>query len=360
MARPTFHSLTVSDVRKETADCVSIAFKIPDELTELYQFKAGQYLTLRADIDGQDTRRSYSICSSPSSGELRVAIKRVEGGLFSTWANQKISAGQSLQVMTPAGKFTTEIPAATSRKYLMIGAGSGVTPLISITRELLHSDQNAEVIMLLGNRFFNAIIFRDELEDMKDRFIGIFRLFHVLSGEPNDIALLAGRIDEAKWEAYANTMSDVSRIDEAFICGPVELTETSRSWLTAKGLGESQIHFELFTTPGQKENISIKKEVHASTESRCSVTMIMDGLESRFFMPMDGTTILDAAQNNKADIPFSCKGGMCCTCRAHISEGSANMKVNYALEPGEVEAGYVLTCQAVPNTAEITVYFDRH
>lgn len=360
MARPTFHTLTVADVRKETADCVSIAFEIPEECKELYQYKAGQYLTLRADIDGQDTRRSYSICSSPSSGELRVAIKRVEGGLFSTWANQNIKRGQLIQVMTPAGKFTTEIPTEIPRKYLMIGAGSGVTPLISITREILNADKKAEVIMLLGNRFFNAIIFRDELEDMKDRHLGRFRLFHVLSGEPNDISLLAGRIDAAKLEAYANTMIDVNRIDEAFICGPVELTETSRSWLASKGLSESQIHFELFTTPGQKENVSVKKEVPTSTESRCSVTMIMDGLESRFFMPMDGTTILDAAQSNKADIPFSCKGGMCCTCRAHISEGGAHMKVNYALEPGEVEAGYVLTCQAVPNTAEITVDFDRH
>ena len=360
MARPTFHNLTVSDVRKETSDCVSIAFAIPDEVKELYRYKAGQYLTLRADIDGQDTRRSYSICSSPSSGELRVAIKRVDGGLFSTWANQNIVRGQSLQVMTPAGKFIADFPAEKPKQYLMIGAGSGVTPLISITREILTTDKNAEVIMLLGNRFFNAIIFRDELEDLKDRHIGRFRLFHVLSGEPNDIALLAGRIDAAKLEAYANTMIDVGRVDEAFICGPVELTETSQTWLASKGLSESQIHFELFTTPGQKENISVTKEVPKSKESRCAVTMIMDGLESHFFMPMDGTTILDAAQNNKADIPFSCKGGMCCTCRAHISDGSARMKVNYALEPGEVESGYVLTCQAVPDTAEITVDFDRH
>lgn len=360
MARPTFHTLTVADVRKETSDCVSIAFQIPDEIKELYQYKAGQYLTLRAEIDGQDTRRSYSICSSPCSGELRVAIKRVEGGLFSTWANQHISKGQTIQVMTPAGKFTPEAPTGTSRKYLMIGAGSGVTPLISITRELLHTNKNVEVIMLLGNRYFNAIIFRDELEDLKDRHLGRFRLFHVLSGEPNDIALLAGRIDAAKLDAYAHSMIDITSIDEAFICGPAELTESSRKWLANAGLRDEQIHFELFTTPGQKENISVKKVETSPTEKRCSVTMIMDGLETRFFMPMDGTTILDAAQSNKADIPFSCKGGMCCTCRAHISEGEAGMKVNYALEPGEVEAGYVLTCQAVPRTTEITVDFDRH
>jgi ring-1,2-phenylacetyl-CoA epoxidase subunit PaaE len=214
--------------------------------------------------------------------------------------------------------------------------------------------------MLLGNRFFNAIIFRDELEDLKDQFLGRFRLFHVLSGEPNDIALLAGRIDASKLEAYSQTMIDVSSLHEAFICGPTELTETSKKWLVAKGFSEEQIHFELFTSPGQKENIPPQKEVAVSHGTRCAVTMIIDGMESRFFMPMDGTTILDAAQSNKADIPFSCKGGMCCTCRAHISEGSAHMKVNYALEPGEVEAGYVLTCQAVPQTAEITVDFDRH
>ncbi|MFM7310052.1 MAG: 1,2-phenylacetyl-CoA epoxidase subunit PaaE [Flavobacteriales bacterium] len=361
--RPTFHPLVVQDVRRETNDCVSIAFQVPDELREKYQFKPGQYLTLRATVQGEDIRRSYSICSAPHDGELRVAIKRVEQGQFSTWATREVAVGDTMQVMTPTGTFSSDIQAERRQTYLMIAAGSGITPILSLTKTILKTESRSEVILLFGNRLFNSIIFRDELERLKDSHIGRLRVFHVLSGEPNEIPLYSGRINAEKLQQFAKTFIDVTLVHEAFLCGPEDLIRTSREFLVSAGMDETAIHFELFASPNARKVQSTADEsakAETSTAEKCAVTMIYDGYESHFFMPMDGTSILDAAQNTGMDIPFSCKGGMCCTCRAHLSDGKAEMKVNYALEPGEVEAGFVLTCQAVPTSSEVTVDFDRH
>lgn len=360
--RPKFHPLRVSDVRRETKDCVSIAFEVPAELRELYAFRQGQYLTLRATIGGEDMRRSYSICSGIGDNELRVAIKAVDKGRFSTWANEEIKVGDTLQVMTPMGHFTSELHPDQKKNYLLVAAGSGITPVMSIAKSVLRTEPQSEVTLIYGNRHFHSIIFRDELEDLKDKYLGRFRVFHVLSAEPNEVELFHGRIDTAKIDGFCKTFVRAAEVDEVFVCGPEPMIRAVDGYMTSQGLAAEKIHFELFVSPDQQKAAPEVKEVATVVDNskKCAVTVVYDGQESHFFMPMDGTAVLDAAQKNGMDIPFSCKGGMCCTCRAHVSEGSAKMKVNYALEPGEVEMGYVLTCQAVPTSEAIVVDFDRH
>jgi ring-1,2-phenylacetyl-CoA epoxidase subunit PaaE len=360
--RPKFHTLRVKDVRRETKDCVSVSFEVPADLQENYHFKQGQYLTLRETIGGEDIRRSYSICSGINDGELRVAIKEVPNGRFSSWANHELKAGHEMQVMTPMGHFTSELNETQKKNYLLFAAGSGITPVLSIARSVLQTEPQSEVTLVFGNRYFQTIIFRDLLEDMKDRYIGRFRVFHILSAEPNEIGLFSGRIDEKKLEELAKTFIDIENTDEVFVCGPEPMIRCVSAFMSSKNIAPEKVHFELFATPGdgkKPEPAKTEKEPE-STATRCAVTVMYDGQETNFFMPMDGTPILDAAQKSGMDIPFSCKGGMCCTCRAHLSEGKAKMKVNYALEPGEVDAGYVLTCQAVPLTDHVVVDFDRH
>lgn len=357
--RPKFHSLKVKDIRKETVDCVSIAFEIPQELGDVYQFKQGQYLTLRETIHGEDIRRSYSICSGIFDNELRVAVKKVDGGVFSTWANEELKVGHEMQVMTPMGSFTSEIEPDKKKRYLLVAAGSGITPVISIAKSVLKAEPNSEVSLIYGNRWFNTIIFRDELEDLKDRFLGRFRVFHVLSGEPNEISLFHGRIDGEKCTGFGKSFIDLKSIDVAFICGPEPMIRSVSESLEKAGLMKENIHFELFASPGQiqPKDHSVK-EVKVSTDKLAKVSVIYDGQQVDFEMPMNGMPILDAAQRHGMDIPFSCKGGMCCTCRAKMEEGEAEMIVNYALEPGEVENGFVLTCQAVPTSEKVVVNFD--
>jgi ring-1,2-phenylacetyl-CoA epoxidase subunit PaaE len=359
--RPKFHSLKVRDIRRETKDCVSVAFDVPEELSANYKFTPGQYLTLRTTINGEDVRRSYSICSGVNDGELRVAVKEVEHGVFSGWVNKHLTKGSEIQVMTPTGNFSPQLDPAHSKNYLLFAAGSGITPVLSIAKSVLEVEHGSEVTLVFGNRLFLSIIFRDELEDMKDRYLGRFRVFHVLSGEPNEVELFSGRLDTDKLEKFSRTFIQLENADEVYICGPEPMIRCVSDFLISKNIPREKIHFELFATPGQvsPQAKPVEKKL-VDTSRKCAVTVIFDGQENNFFMPMDGTGILDAAQQSGMDIPFSCKGGMCCTCRAHLSEGTAEMKVNYALEPGEVEMGYVLTCQAVPTSDKVTVDFDRH
>jgi ring-1,2-phenylacetyl-CoA epoxidase subunit PaaE len=357
--RPKFHELKVKDVRRETVDCVSVAFDIPVGLQENYQFKAGQYLTLRETINNEDIRRSYSICSGVNDGELRVAIKKVDGGVFSTWANEHLKVGDIMQVMTPMGAFTPELNTGKKKRYFLVAAGSGITPVLSIAKTVLTTEPHSEVTLLYGNRWFNTIIFRDELEDMKDRFLGRFRVFHVLSGEPNEIQLFHGRIDSERCEGFGKHFVDLTAVDEAFICGPEPMIRSVSEYLKSIGLDEDKIHFELFASPGQiKPREEVVKTEVVDKGQLCKVSVVYDGQQVDFDMPMNGMPVLDAAQRHGLDIPFSCKGGMCCTCRAHVDEGSVEMIVNYALEPGEVENGFVLTCQAKPTSERVVINFD--
>lgn len=359
--RPRFHTLTVSDVRRETPDCVSIAFDVPEELKSAYAFRPGQYLTLRTEIAGEELRRSYSICSGLDDGELRVAVKKVDRGAFSTWANESLKPGMSLSVMTPVGNFTTELQPDARRNYLLIAAGSGITPVMSIARSVLTQEPLSEVTLIFGNRFFNGITFREQLEDMKDRYLGRFRVFHVLSGEPNEVPLFHGRIDGDKLSGYCRTFVDLAKVDELFVCGPEAMISAVREFANSQGFDESKLHYELFATPGATPQAARPEAAERSipTGAQCNVSIIYDGQQTDFTMPVDGSLILDAAREHGLDIPFSCKGGMCCTCRAHLDEGQVTMRVNYALEPGEVEAGFILTCQAEPRSERIVVDFDK-
>jgi ring-1,2-phenylacetyl-CoA epoxidase subunit PaaE len=311
-----------------------VSFVIPTELETAYAFIPGQYLTLRTTIGGEDIRRSYSISSGLGEGEMRVAIKQVEGGKFSTYANEVLQAGDVLQVMTPGGGFCPDMEESLAKHYLLVGAGSGITPLISILKSVLSQDNGSEVTLIYGNRHFHSIVFREELEDLKDNYLGRLRVFHVLSGEPNDIQLFTGRIDSAKIQGFCDTFLQHGSPDEVFLCGPQGMTESVRDFFLGRGMSEEMVHLELFGTalPQGKPSTPVQEDL----SGQCEVSVILDGQQTDFSMPMQGTYVLDAAQQAGVDLPFSCKGGVCCTCRAKVTEGKADMTVNYALEPGRI------------------------
>lgn len=357
---PKFHKLTVSDVRRETADCVSVAFDLPDELEGNYKFKPGQYLTLRTDIGGEDVRRSYSICSCPFDGELRVAIKRVEGGVFSTYANHDLKVGDVLDVMTPIGNFTTDFDEKNTKQYVAIAAGSGITPVMSLIKSAMIAEPNSKFTLIYGNRNSASVIFKDEIEDLKDAHMNRLEVHHVLSREDQGSDLLKGRIDAEKVKGFAERFFDVSKTDAYFLCGPEEIIHASEDALASLGVSKDKIHFELFTS--STDAAPKKTESESSSSSNdvlSSVTVILDGDETHMDISTKGKTILDSALDAGADVPFACKGAVCCTCRAKVLEGSAEMEMNYALTDEEVEEGYILTCQSHPTAEKVVVSFDE-
>ncbi|WP_306639686.1 1,2-phenylacetyl-CoA epoxidase subunit PaaE [Sanyastnella coralliicola] len=358
---PQFHTLTISEVRKETEDTVSIAFDVPQSLKDDYQFIQGQYLTLRADINGEDVRRSYSICSGTDEGELRVAIKQVEDGRFSTYANNELKAGDELSVMTPMGNFYVPLDETNDKDYLAFAAGSGITPMMSIIKTTLQKEPNSTFTLFYANRSSSTIIFRDELEELKDRYLSRLRIFHVLTQEPTDIPMFSGRIDADKCGQFCDVLVDAPAIDAVFICGPEPMIKAVSSKMEELGTPKENIHFELFTSPvagALKEKKATEKKPEFDGKT-ASVEVVLDGNTLAFNLPYEGENILDAALGKGADLPFSCKGGVCCTCRALLVEGEVDMEVNYSLEPDEVERGFILTCQAHPRTEKVVVDFDQ-
>lgn len=356
---PKFHSLKVSDVRKETEDTVSIAFDVPSDLKNDYTFKSGQYLTLRATVNGEDIRRSYSLCSAPHEGEWRVAVKQVENGKFSSYANNEIKVGQSMEVMTPTGNFIVTPDKNNSRSIVLFAAGSGITPVLSIAKTILHEEPKSDVTLFYGNKGFNSIIFREELEALKNQFMDRLRIIHVLSRESLGNAIQKGRIDKAKGTELFKAFLAGTNPDAAYICGPEEMILGVKDALVEEGMAPEQVHFELFTTPGGAAKKTESTVSNEEQEIAAKVTVIIDGDEMDINLSSKGQTILDAAQNAGADLPFACKGGVCCTCKAKVLEGSVRMNVNYALEKDEVEAGFVLTCQAHPTSETVVVSFDE-
>ncbi len=358
---PKFHTLTVKEVRRETPDCVSIAFDVPQELKADYQFAQGQYLTLRTDINGEDLRRSYSICSSPLDAELRVAVKHVPQGRFSTFANQKLQSGDTLSVMTPMGKFFTALHEQHDKHYVGFAAGSGITPIMSIMKTVLQSEPKSHFTLFYGNKNFESIIFREAIEALKNQYIGSLSVHHVLSRETLGSPLFNGRINAEKCEQFCKVFFDAKEVDEYFLCGPEEMIFAVKDTLEGLNVDSKKIHFELFTTAATK-NVKPKiKPDHSPTpsESDSQITVILDGDAFDFPLNAVGDNILDAALKNGADLPFACKGGVCCTCRAKVLEGKVEMDVNYALEADEIEAGFVLTCQAHPRTEKVIISFDE-
>jgi len=358
---PKFYTLKVKEVRRETPDCVSIAFDVPQDLKADYKFIQGQYLTLRTDIGGEDVRRSYSICSSPLDAELRVAVKHVPQGLFSTFANQKLQSGDALSVMTPMGKFFTELDENHAKHYVGFAAGSGITPVMSIMKTVLQREPKSHFTLFYGNKNFDSIIFREEIEALKNQYLGRLSIHHVLSREVLGSPLFNGRINAEKCAQFCKVFFDAKEVDEYFLCGPEEMIFAVKDTLTDLGVAPKRIHFELFTTAATKNIKPKTKTDHSPTPSKSDsqITVILDGDAFDFPLNSVGDNILDAALKNGADLPFACKGGVCCTCRAKVLEGKVEMDVNYALEADEVEAGFVLTCQSHPRTPKVVISFDE-
>jgi ring-1,2-phenylacetyl-CoA epoxidase subunit PaaE len=354
---PRFHSLQIKEIRKETEDCVSISFEVPDELKNDYSFKSGQYLTLRKTIEGQDTRRSYSLCSAPFEKEWRVAVKKVEQGVFSTFANESLREGETLEVMTPTGNFLYEADAKMTKNIVLFASGSGITPVFSIAKTILHEEPDSSVTLFYGNKNFNSIIFREELEALKNLEMDRFRIIHVLSRESLGNDIQKGRIIKSKADDLFRAFLKDEAIDAVYICGPEEMILGVKESMLANGLASEKVHFELFTTPGQAKE---KKSAPSNEPSiTANVSVILDGDRLDIALDSSGETILDAAQRAGADLPYACKGGVCCTCKAKLLEGTARMDVNYALEKDEVEAGFILTCQAHPTSERVVVSFDE-
>lgn len=353
-----FQKLTVADIRKETADCVSIAFTVPADLKETFQYKQGQYITLRTIIHGKDVRRSYSICSSPLDNELRVAVKKADGGLFSAYANEQLQKGDILDVMPPIGKFFTELDPHQSKKYVGFAAGSGITPLLSIIKTTLRTEPKSEFTLVYGNRNRYSIIFKEELEGLKNLYMNRFCLIYVLSREKTDAAINFGRIDAEKCSALSKKIIDITHTDAFFLCGPENMIFSVKDQLEQSGVDKKKIHFELFTTPETRQSPVVRREPSVKQEAKSKITIKLDGISFDFDLGFEGDAILDAALKNGADLPYACKGGVCCTCRAKLVEGEVAMDVNYGLEPEEIEQGFILTCQSHPRTEKVVVDFD--
>jgi len=353
---PRFHALRIASLRRETEDAVSLTFAVPDTLRHEYSFAPGQYLTLRATIDGEDVRRSYSICSGLDDGELRVAIKRVAGGAFSTWANQALREGDTLAVMTPDGRFGVPIMPDAARTLVGFAAGSGITPVLSILKTVLAREPASRFVLFCGNRSTASIMFRSELEDLKDRYMARFSVFHVLSREQQDVPVLNGHLDAEKVGAVMRAMVPMADVAHAFVCGPQPMIEGLEKALADLGLPRERIHVERFTPGigGRPPPVTVP----ATAQPKAIATVISEGV--RWEIPVaEGEAIIDAALRAGRNLPFSCKGGMCCTCRAKLLEGRVEMTVNYSLEPWETEAGYVLTCQSHPVTERVVLDYDQ-
>lgn len=360
MSAPRFYPLRVKEVRPETADCVSVALEVPQELVETFKFAPGQYLTFRKHVKDAEVRRSYSICASPNEKELRVAIKKVEEGKFSTFANEALKPGDVLDVMPPLGKFTPKIN-TTHKEYLAFVAGSGITPVISIMKTVLENEPDSSFTLVYGNRNRNTIIFREAIEALKNKYMQRVRVFHVLSREHMDVDLFNGRITAKKCKEFCDTLINISDMDEAFICGPEEMILSVRDQLIELGMPATNVHIELFTSPDQPKASHEKwASAHAEDkgEFKSKVSITLDGTTFEMELAYNGDSILDAALKQGADLPYACKGGVCCTCRALVVSGEVDMEVNYALDQHEVEKGYVLTCQSHPKTERVVIDFD--
>lgn len=350
-----FHPLRVSAIEPLTDDAVCISFAVPPNLADDYDFVQGQHLTLRTSLAGDDVRRSYSICAPAGHGKLRIGVKVLPGGHFSGFAAGGLAVGDEIEVMTPTGRFYTELDPANSKHYCAIAAGSGITPIISIVATALEREPLSRVTLVFANRTSRTIMFLEELEDLKDRYGSRFHLMHVLSREPQDSELLSGRLDAARLTKITETLVPPETVDDWFLCGPFEMIVELRDALLAQRVAPSTIHTELFhvesTPPPRPPSVADEGEGSA-------VSITLDGRESTFRLKGNDVSVLEAALRVRGDMPFACKGGVCGTCRARVVEGEVVMDTNYALEPEELEAGYVLTCQSHPVTEVLRVDYD--
>lgn len=352
-----FHSLSVKKIVKETADCVSVCFDVPSALAEIFAFSEGQNITLRTSINGEEVRRSYSLCVAPHENILKVAIKKVDAGVFSTYANEVLKVGDVLDVMPPTGRFVSKNKAG---NYLGIAAGSGITPILSLIKHLLHTQPDSKFTLIYGNKSRSSIIFFEEIEALKNKFMQQFTCINILSRELTDATINYGRINEEKLISLQHLVH-FKNFDDAYLCGPEEMIFSSAAFLEKHGIVKTNIHFELFTTSVGKRQLTEGKEKKIKdidNSPKSNITIKLDGRTFEFVLGYEADNILDAALAVGADLPYACKGGVCCTCRAKLIEGKVHMDVNYALEKEEVEQGFILTCQSHPLTERVVVDFD--
>lgn len=353
-----FHNIKVANIYKETKDTVVISFDIPDHLKDKFNFKQGQHLTLRKEINGEDIRRNYSLCSSPIDNEWKVAVKTIRDGVFSNYAFNTLKKGDELQIMAPHGEFYVECEPESAKNYIAFAAGSGITPMLSIIKTHLHSELYSTFKLFYLNRTVKSIIFKEEIEQLKNEFFGRFQVFYFLTKEQRDIPFLNGRFDKEKLAVLTKTFIDIPDTDHAFICGPQDMIFLIRDELQAAGMSKDKIHYELFFTGSSEEENRQIAEVLEQRIDGTQVTIIDGGKEFHFVMDDDFDNILDGALAAGADLPFACKGGVCSTCKCRVVEGSVKMKVNYALDDKEVAQNYVLSCQSVPTSDKVVVDFD--
>ena len=352
-----FYTLKVKELKRETEEAVSILFEVPADLTSTFSFIQGQYISLKTNVNGEELRRSYSICSSPASGELRVAVKQIPKGKFSTYANTQLKVGDTLELMPPMGSFYTELSAAQTKQYAAFASGSGSTPIMSILRTTLATEVKSTFTLFYGNKTSQSTLFKSELEALQNTYPNRLQVHFVYSRENGDAPMFSGRLSAEKCKSYHKELLDFTKIDEVFLCGPEALIFELKDTLMDLGLSEKKMHFELFTAAKP-----IKIQENSSSDAApvvSQVEVIVDGESYHLELAENGETILDAAMAIDADVPFACKGGVCCACKAKVMEGSVKMDVNFALDEEEVEEGYILTCQSHPTSEKLIVDFDE-
>jgi ring-1,2-phenylacetyl-CoA epoxidase subunit PaaE len=354
-----FHKLSVKQVKRETPECVSVVLDVPADLKNEFNFKQGQYLTFKDIKNNEEIRRSYSICSCPTDGELRVAVKKIQNGVFSTYVNDSLQVGDVLEVMTPQGNFYTEVEPTNEKLYVGIVAGSGITPVMSIMKAVLNTEPNSKFVLLYGNRNKGNIIFKEEIEALKNKHMERLSVYNILSREIADAEVLSGRIDRDKIDYFLQHIIDPKQVSEVFLCGPEEMILSGRDAFVEAGVDKKKVHFELFySAAAEAKKVEHQNVVAESDDTMSKLTIKLDASALMIDLGYHGETILDAALKNGADLPYACKGGVCATCKCKVEKGEVHMDINYSLEPDEVEAGFVLSCQAHPRSEEVVVNFD--
>jgi len=355
-----FHSLRVRNVQPDTSEAVIVSFDVPEDLRPVFGFTQGQYLTLRKDIEGQDMRRSYSICAGVDDGELRVGVRKVKGGVFSNWINANLKPGDTISVMAPQGRFFVPLEPSAARHHVGIAGGSGITPILSIMKTVLAREPNSRFTLIYGNRLLKSTMFKEEIDDLKNRYLTRLVLHHVFSDEQTDAPINMGLMNRDKIGEFLRALVPAGSIDHAYICGPFQMNDEAEAALLSAGVPEERVHIERFGVAQQPAAVgAVIHEARLGDAEEARIVIVRDGLRREIQFRRDQPSILDCASAAGLEVPFSCTSGVCGTCRAKVIEGEVRMERNFALDKHEVAAGFVLTCQAHPLTDRVVLSFDE-